>query len=140
MLFKQSCKFTANIFTLLIGFCLVTNIFARSYNHPIVPVSIRYIVGTAFLARVCAPSYEPGHKPKRFVCGGTYGVGYSHTWWVPVGSTIDIRVRVIPGASPSHCYLKVNSEGEGSYIHLWGTSINVQKNTSNNIDGECNLA
>lgn len=92
-------------------------------------VNVRYLFGTAFLARTCEVGTEKD-------CGGVYGVGYSANWPVKVGDVICTGVMgYVPGTSTDELYAfkVIKQPNSDTHISFWGTDDDPQYHTSPDI-------
>ena len=90
-------------------------------------VNVRYILGTAFLARTC----EVGTDTE---CGGTYGVGYSYDWEAKVGDWICVNiVDDVPQIETTYRFRVMKTPNSDTHISFWGSDENPQYHTSSDI-------
>jgi len=109
---------------LLCSVASVPPLYAAKTVSSNIPVKIKFVTGTAFLAKVC-----PFHKS----CSGLHGVGYNHTWQFSQGEQVDILVEYFWGEYHEYTF-KVNGPASNSYISAWGASDSPHFSFSSNIE------
>ncbi len=97
----------------------------ESNNTPI-SVRVRYVAGTAFLARTCVYRFST-HSAQ---CGGVYGVGYDATW-----KNLRPGDRVCVGILAAGPYMFLIKEGVNTdqTLSMWGSIQSPQWSISSGL-------